>query len=68
MVFGASAGGYALPGGRPKNRAAPPRLKLETLSQPPSKAAPPTVADQTGHSPPTTLITAISGLVAGPVE
>jgi hypothetical protein len=55
MVFGASAGGYALPGGRPKNRAAPPPPDPETSSQLPNIASPPTVADQTGRSPPTTL-------------
>jgi len=55
MVFHASAGGYALPGGRVKNWAALLSPEPETQSRSLKKAAPLTVADQTGRCPPTTL-------------
>lgn len=54
MVFHASAGGCAFPGGRVKNRAALLSPEPETSSRSLNKATPPTVADQTGRSPPTT--------------
>lgn len=66
MVFHASAGGCALPGGRAKNRAALLSPEPETSSRTLNKATPPTVADHTGRSPPATP-TPRGGLVARPV-